>query len=267
MQALTFMNEGFDWVPSPYLDPGQACRPAKRPRISASSFFADTPWLNVPASRMGNILVEPIFPRGGLLGGSSKPPSKLAALAAARKKAAEEKKQKVVDPHSQDDKTGRPDTATSTAMLDRLSALKKLTLSASSAHQEGGSINTKDAMFSRPVRTYPTRKPSSPEPMPEAPSPPPAGEPAPAQPQGPTAEELTATPSTFAQTMLGGQVRNVAADTSKLSSTKSAAESNSLFTLPYPADVDLKNSKDPFAGPSPDDVVLKAQQQAKGLKH
>ena len=57
--------------------------------LSAANFFRDTPWFNVPKDRKGEILIEPLYPRGGLLGGSSKqdgaPKSKLAALAAARK--------------------------------------------------------------------------------------------------------------------------------------------------------------------------------------
>lgn len=56
-------------------------------------FFRDCPWGNVPEHRQGEIIVERIHPRGGLLGGSGKM-SKLAALAKARKeKAAAEKKQ------------------------------------------------------------------------------------------------------------------------------------------------------------------------------
>ncbi|PUU73977.1 hypothetical protein B9Z19DRAFT_494204 [Tuber borchii] len=56
-------------------------------------FFRDCPWGNVPEHRRGEIIVERIHPRGGLLGGSGKM-SKLAALAKARKeKAVAEKKQ------------------------------------------------------------------------------------------------------------------------------------------------------------------------------
>src|SRR5947207_10758761 len=66
--------------------------------FSAAEFFRDSPWLNIPPHRKGEILVESLYPRGGLKGGSSSssrtPPlntasgkmSKLAALAAARKK-------------------------------------------------------------------------------------------------------------------------------------------------------------------------------------
>ena len=64
-------------------------------RLSASEFFKDCPWLNIPPERRGEILVEPLYPRGGLLGGSSTQgggkPSKLAALAASRRKKENEK--------------------------------------------------------------------------------------------------------------------------------------------------------------------------------
>jgi len=195
-----------------------------------------------------------------LLGGSSKPPSKLAALVAARKKAAEEKKQKVAEPADQDVVMGDTEGASSSAMFDRLSALRKHDPSAPPG------ASKKDAVFALPVRTYPGRpsKPAWPEPIPQTLSPAPVEESVElARPQGPTAEELTATPSTFAQTMLGGPTPN---PFSKSSSSRNTSETSSLFTLPYPEDSDGRRTKDPFSGPSPDDVVLKAQQQAKGPK-
>ena len=67
------------------------------PETSKGSYahcFNDMPWLNVPQDRQ-TIFVEPIRPRGGLLGGGEGAPkmSKLQALAAARKKKSEEKKE------------------------------------------------------------------------------------------------------------------------------------------------------------------------------
>ncbi|KIW14431.1 hypothetical protein PV08_07214 [Exophiala spinifera] len=55
--------------------------------FSAAEFFKDCPWLSVPEHRKAVILIEPLYPRGGLLGGSSGggKPSKLAALAAKRR--------------------------------------------------------------------------------------------------------------------------------------------------------------------------------------
>lgn len=254
-------HQGFYPTPPPISDVDIDTRPTKRAHLSTTSFFADTPWLNVPHSRLGNITIQPIFPPGGLLGGSSKPPSKLAALAAARKKAAEEKKQKA-EPANEDVVMGDTEGASSSAMFDRLSALRKHTTTDPSAPPQ----STKDAAFALPVRTYPGRppKPASPEPTTQTLSPAPVEEAMElARPQGPTAEELTATPSTFAQTMLGG---STATPFSKSSSSGKTSETSSLFTLPYPEDKDARRTKDPFEGPSPDDVVLKAQQQAKGPK-
>ena len=80
--------------------------------FSAAEFFRDSPWLNIPKERQGEILVEPLFPRGGLLGGSSSqngpPKTKLAALAAARKL------------KSQNTRSGQNQTTTSVALLDKL---------------------------------------------------------------------------------------------------------------------------------------------------
>lgn len=73
--------------------------PSALPPVTSSfagtheSFFSDMPWLDVPQHRTTTFL-EPIRPRGGLLGGGDGAPkmSKLQALAAARKKKTEEKK-------------------------------------------------------------------------------------------------------------------------------------------------------------------------------
>lgn len=57
------------------------------PPESARDFFFDCPWLAIPEHRQAEIIIQPIYPRGGLLGGSSRPAkmSKLAALAAKRR--------------------------------------------------------------------------------------------------------------------------------------------------------------------------------------
>lgn len=67
---------------------------ANAPEASLANFFDDMPWLNVPKDRQATF-VEPLCPRGGLLGGGEGAPkmSKLQALAAARKKKTEEKKE------------------------------------------------------------------------------------------------------------------------------------------------------------------------------
>ncbi|KAL2404080.1 HBS1-like protein [Exophiala dermatitidis] len=54
---------------------------------SAADFFKDCPWLGVPEHRKADIIIEPLYPHLGLLGGASTggKMSKLAALAAKRK--------------------------------------------------------------------------------------------------------------------------------------------------------------------------------------
>lgn len=235
--------------PQPYPSIHELEPQSRSRKLSAAEFFADTPWLEVPPERLSNILVQPMHPRGGLLGGSSsgaKPQSKLAQLAAARKKAAEEKKaaeQGTVNglgPAAQDE------TAGSNALLDRLSSLKR----PAPAGSEG-----QPATKTLPIRTYPKReKPTEPEPAPEPKQEAGPEKPVePEKPRGPTAKELTAAPSVFARTMLGA----FADPPAHRRPSQATTEDISLFTLPYPGVSDQTN--DPFAGPSPDDVVIKAQ--------
>ena len=68
--------------------------PPSTAHFSAADFFRDCPWLNIPSHRKSEILIEPLYPRLGLLGGAPENGgklSKLAALAAARKKKEGEK--------------------------------------------------------------------------------------------------------------------------------------------------------------------------------
>jgi len=190
--------------------------------------------------------IEPLHARGGLLGGSSagaKPQSKLAALAAARKKAAEEKKRA-----AEGGQDGSGDAAVGEPVLDRLSALKVHGASSSTGSAQPATSISRNL----PIRTYPKRqKIEKPEPEPVlAPSEAAVTEPAqPEKPRGPTAEELTAPPSIFARTMLGSS--------GSQSAPAALSEDISLYSLPYQHDP--KQTNDPFAGPSPDDVVIKAQ--------
>lgn len=66
--------------------------PGCKGSFSVREYFEDAPWLNIPEDRRGEILIEPLYPRGRLLGGSpsQKQVSKIAALTAARKKKANE---------------------------------------------------------------------------------------------------------------------------------------------------------------------------------
>ncbi|KAI9702919.1 MAG: Hsp70 suppressor, GTPase facilitates ribosomal subunit dissociation [Candelina mexicana] len=107
--------------------------------ISAADFFRDTPWLHVPRDRLSDILIEPLYPRGRLLGGSSSvggssgKVSKLAALAAARKRKEEEKKASSTEPTSRDRPTGPP--SSSIALLDKLGSGRKHQASLGVKHQ------------------------------------------------------------------------------------------------------------------------------------
>ncbi|KAJ9661587.1 hypothetical protein H2201_006443 [Coniosporium apollinis] len=198
--------------------------------VLARDFFKDTPWLQLPEHRRGNISLEPVIPQLRLLGGSSKPSSKLAALAAARKKKEEEKR------------AAAPTTDTSAQLPDRaISLLDRLGSKAS-----GGSCTEKNAPLSAPSshvleqarpRPYPVRPKKEPstsrleeskETVPPAPE---ATKPEPLL-------DMKAEPSTFARIMVGPH------DSSHGSQNRS--KEGSFFSVP------------------PDDVVVNAQ--SKGSK-
>jgi len=205
--------------------------------LPSANFFWDTPWGNVPPHRLGEITVELIYPRGGLLGGSSKP-SKLAALAAARKKRQDDAKNSTSTPTEENDAKDEADTAVS--LLDRLSVKSKNPTSAPLIRNESDKA--------RPSRYIRKRSPSPELELPkeeEAPLP---------EPSTPGIEfpNLRATPSIFASVLCG---------TSLPTSIRQGRNSSS-FPLPY-ANVPGFADANPFAKPSPDDVVLSAQ--AKGV--
>lgn len=193
-------------------------------------FFHDIPWLHVPAERLGNLVANPHIPHGRLLGGSSKP-SKLAALAASRRKNEENLK-----PSSPLNENVKPDRAIS--LLDQL--------------------GKKDTGDSSPVRVGPKGLvPQEPRKITLRPKL------APVEPQKPILSEqeqdevtspadaypvadMRAEPSMFAATMLG------AASGQK---SRGVSAKASILVHHYPV------SK-AFSGPSPDDIVLKAQAKA-----
>ncbi|KAE8354485.1 hypothetical protein BDV28DRAFT_130777 [Aspergillus coremiiformis] len=241
--------------------------PREPPHFCAADFFRDSPWLNVPAHRKANILIEPLYPRLGLLGGapeSSGKVSKLAALAAARKK-----------------KEG--DKASTAAPAQRAEADKRQTLS---TEQKGTSLSlrerlagngkpqkTESAPSSRPLGKLSRLGSHSPQKKPS---------PEPIKPNGisqvkptdtlnknavgpmindegkkePTVN-IRASPSTFASTIVGDVTRPKMTEPSPL-------YSNSLDLMKIYGQ-DLTEPFD-FTGPSPDDVVLNAQNSAKGFK-
>ncbi|KAL0261418.1 hypothetical protein SLS55_002848 [Diplodia seriata] len=226
--------------------------PTMRSGHTSAEFFADTPWLNVPAHRRGRLSEAYTAPRGYLLGGSSKP-SKLAALAAARKKKQEEAKAST--PGSTGD-VGEPASDKAIALLDRL---KTKTEVPPKAEPSGSSVltektNVEEAKTQTTPRTYPIRRKKSPSPVREQPVSEP--EPRPEPEEQPAAkrvklEEVLGAPSTFASSMFGprpgGQL------------------DNAMFPLPYTCYPEYAKAK-PFAGPSPDDVVLNAQTKGANKK-
>ena len=211
--------------------------------FSAVDFFEDSPWLSILKERCGEILIEPLYPRGGLLGGSSKqdgaPKSKLAALAAAHKK----KENQILE-------DGQNATS-SVALLDKLGA--KSRGSKADTRPSSSSLNPQSVPSGQPknirTRKYPVRKPQNEDVSPAEPT----AEAAPAAP-GPLPSpefevkpEITpaATPSVFARTIFGTPAKShepvfQSADNYVLQASESHTEFN-------------------FAGSSPDDIATKAQ--------
>jgi len=91
-------------------------------------------------------------------------------------------------------------------------------------------------------KKYPIRKTREPTPPPREPTPPPAEEEADEQP------DLRASPTSFGRTL--------------------SASRSHVTTLSLPTIKDMfghASEEDPFKGPSPDDTILRAQQQSKSL--
>ncbi len=228
--------------------------------ISAADFFRDTPWLQVPPDRLGEILIEPLYPRGGLLGGSSSGGSggggvsKLAALAAARKRKDEEKKASSTDKSSQQRPTSH--SSSSIALLDRLGTRRKdQALSTHKNHPTANAVDVEKAPGS--ILRTPARQ--SPKPSPNARdsfSQDPVGQ----QPEQSTSDSagmsetpdvpIKASPSVFARTMLGEHPDQYLRGPT--------LKQNHDFKLPYVAGLSFTESF-AFTEPSPDDVVTNAQ--------
>lgn len=218
---------------------------------STAYFFKDSPWLDIPKERRGDILIEPLYPRGGLLGGSSSQVtgkiSKLAALAAARKKKDQGRSQEGSSRASN----------TSVALLDRLSGKAKSP--GETPGRQGPEIQISEVRKQEPIPAHPgplyparIRKfsvPKEEEKVAEVLEPPVT-----------EFQELkqlvvvpVAAPSMFAKVMFG-MADAVYEPQSKRMKTM-------IFALPQGPDAEIN----PFAGPSPDDEVSRAQQLSKGL--
>lgn len=217
----------------------------------------DSPWRQVPPERRARILIEPLFPRGGLRGGSSGTHdgkmSKLAALAAARKKKENEK-------HVSGDSQG------SNASVTMLEKLNTRTEDSEALDSRVPANVGRDAplVLTKPLsikqsRKYPRKRgdlsltaPARND-TPEEVATPASGSENSVQGAIPQSNP-TATPSTFAKTMFGESQDPL----------PSAMPPIQSLTLSSPRALPANAKIDPFAGPSPDDVVAKAQNSSKG---
>jgi elongation factor 1 alpha-like protein len=204
--------------------------------FSFADFFKDSPLLNVPAERQA-VFIAPVYPRGGLLGGSSDGApkmSKLQALAAARKKKAQEQR------------------SSGSSSVDK--PMGNLTLKKDQPMGNGKMLekNSIETTLSTKLssRGFPLRKRKDSNPHEKAPTAAPAERDS-EQSSSDTPMENTpldqAQPSAFASTMF-----------SNAAPVPPRQHLDNIFTLPYVATT-ATTSTDPFAGPSPDDVVIAAQ--------
>ena len=221
-------------------------------RFSAAEFFKDSPWLHIPEDRRGEILIEPLYPRGGLLGGSSSvggpKVSKLAALAAARKKRENDNPGRSIDQNA----------TNSVALLDKLRVKTRKTKTGDESHPKPETSSSEATPFEKPAKLqdwkYPVRNPKSSTPSTESEN----GvsglknsEGSAAVPESSTAATSVpvATPSVFAKTIFGHFEDNQKMPATLLD--PSIVFVSSIFTS--------STESDPFAGPSPDDIVIRAQ--------
>ena len=201
--------------------------------FSFADFFKDSPWFNIPKERQAPFLA-PLYPRGGLLGGSSDGApkmSKLQALAAARKKKAQEQRS-----------SGSSGMENPTLNEDQQMGNGKIPEKNSAESARSQKL---------PPRGFPLRKRKDSSPHEMTPTVAPAERDSEQRSSSETPVENApldqAKPSAFASTMF-----------STVASAPPHHHPDSIFTLPYVATA-ATPSTDPFAGPSPDDVVIAAQ--------
>ncbi|KAI9666155.1 MAG: Hsp70 suppressor, GTPase facilitates ribosomal subunit dissociation [Bathelium mastoideum] len=220
----------------------------------SADFFKDTPWLNVPLHLQAEIIVEPLFPRGGLLGGASGSgkSSKLAQLAAARKKKEEEKKAQERAPQS------------SQSSSNAISLLDRLSNNPTSKERANDDSTPQEIIRKRKATPQPS---SANDPIKSAPTQSARKEPAEERPD--TAEEksdpipseefgntLRANPSSFAATLTGINIPRVQPSFGR------------QYSIPffqftgYNMEI-LRETNNAFSGPSPDDIIEQAQAKGK----
>lgn len=233
--------------------------------FSAAEFFHDSPWLKIPSHRRADIIVEPLYPRLGLLGGapeSSGKTSKLAALAAARKKKEGVKvKAATAAPSADSTVTDQAETSSAERKGTPLSLMERLSSSGKQQRPTEPASGLRALGKGTRSRAPAIQK----QPSPDANNPPKKHD-------EPRLEEqrlkkmdsekelpkpdIRAKPSPFATIIIGGATRPMKTESSHLHSQN--------VDLMQVYGQDLTEAFD-FAGPSPDDVILNAQSSAKGL--
>ncbi len=229
------------------MEPAPCCA-----KFSATEFFKDSPWLKIPTDRCGEILVEPLHPRGGLLGGSSSSSgpkmSKLAALAAARKK------KESNDPNGDSNQN----LTSSVALLDKLGGKtnapeisgecqlksKTATLETTPSEQSQKPQDRKYPVRRRKSASLPPQAQKDVSDLQSSVASPPESD----LPTAPVAVPA-ASPSIFAKTIFRSSEETWTTSTNLL-------ELSNFFV---PLELASYTKSDPFAGPSPDDIVIKAQ--------
>ncbi|KAL4803728.1 hypothetical protein BDV18DRAFT_162738 [Aspergillus unguis] len=225
--------------------------------FSAAEFFRDTPWLNVPAHRKADILVEPLYPRLGLLGGAPEngggKVSKLAALAAARKKKEGDKAAPAAQAPGDAAQPAEPKAPLS--LRERLASKQtKPSEKAPSLQSLGKSQPGSLPRKSPEPKTSETPTTGLEDAVKEVNI---ENDETPEKEQEQEKSTIRAPPSTFAATIVGDDTRPKMTEPSHL-------HTNTLDLM----QIYGQNLTEPFdfAGPSPDDVVLNAQSSAKGFK-
>lgn len=230
--------------------------------FSAADFFRDAPWLGIPPERRADILVEPLYPRLGLMGGAPQTEgkvSKLAALAAARKKTDSEKR----GPHRQDEPLKSQSTdqkPSSRSLMERLSINNGKESRTGERRSGLSALSKENRVGGRVTRSKPAASVEAPKQTePESTTPSPYEEHSADSPEIRSLDatfNFRASPSTFASTIVGDGRRPSSLEHSHLLGT--------CFDVLQVYGQDHAEAFD-FTGPSPDDVVLNAQSASKGL--
>lgn len=237
-----------DWTEAAILPDISCPSPGCDGTFSVGGYFKDAPWLNIPEDRRGEILIEPLYPPGRLLGGSPSQGkvSKIAALAAARKKKGNGATKSIPQR-----------SMTSVALLDKLSGRNSSTASSDPALSVSETIHSESTGEDRVLKTQASAHPSQKDgwqitdskleverhvrvlrQLPTASSP---------SPRVPTVAPVAA-PSKFAKVLFGDSVF--------WQKLPPVASFQPYYMVPQGPKF---TNSEAFAGPSPDDIVLKAQ--------